>query len=161
MADTTRWIAPLLLLALAVPAQAQGQYRQPIANDPARCRGEGPALRITVTEIKSSTGTLRVQLYRGTRQDWLTKGRWIYRIEVPARAGSMSICMPVPEPGTYGVGVRHDVNGNGETDLTQDGGGASNNPSINVFNLGKPSVDKAAFSIGREVKAISIRMRYL
>jgi uncharacterized protein (DUF2141 family) len=104
---------------------------------------------------------MRVQLYRATKQDWLEKGRWIHRIEVPARAGSMTFCMPVPEPGSYGIGVRHDVNNNDQTDLTQDGGGMSNNPSINLFNLGKPSFDKAAFSVASGVRSITINMRYL
>lgn len=150
--------AGLGLAMLAGPAQAQ--YRQPISNDPAQCRGDGPAVNVTVTGIKSSAGRMRVQLYRATRQDWLEKGRWIHRIEAPARAGSMTFCMPVPAAGSYGIGVRHDVNGNGETDLTQDGGGASNNPSINLFNLGKPSYDKAAFQVSG-VRSISITMRYM
>ena len=145
--------------ALATPALAQ--YRQHITNDPARCRGGGPAVNVTVTGIRSSAGKLRVQLYRATRADWLEKGRWLNRIEVPARAGSMTVCMPVPGPGSYGIGVRHDVNDNGETDLTQDGGGMSNNPSVNIFNLGKPNYSKVAFTLGNEVKAIAIRMRYL
>jgi uncharacterized protein (DUF2141 family) len=144
---------------LAAPAQAQ--YRQAISNDPARCRGAGPAVNVTVSGIKSSTGRVRVQLYRATKQDWLEKGRWIHRIEAPARAGSMTFCMPAPAPGSYGIAVRHDVNGNGSTDLTQDGGGASNNPSFNVFNLGKPGYDKVGFSIGQDVRSISIAMRYL
>jgi uncharacterized protein (DUF2141 family) len=36
----------------------------------------------------------------------------------------------------------------------------SNNPSINIFNLGKPSYKKTAFSVGNEVKTISIAMKY-
>ena len=146
------------LAVLAAPAQAQ--YREAISNDPARCRGDGPAVNVTVTGIKSSTGRMRVQLYRATRADWLEKGRWIHRIEAPARAGSMTFCMPVPAAGSYGIGVRHDVNSNGETDLTQDGGGVSNNPSINLFNLGKPSYDKAAVQVSG-VRAITITMRYM
>lgn len=151
-------LAALGLAALAVPAQAQ--YRQAIANDPARCRGEGPAVNVTVSGIKASSGRVRVQLYRATKADWLEKGRWIHRIEAPARAGSMTFCMPVPAAGSFGIAVRHDVNGNGETDLTQDGGGVSNNPSFNVFNLGKPSYDKAAFQVSG-VRSITIAMRYL
>jgi uncharacterized protein (DUF2141 family) len=149
----------VLALPFAAPALAQGQ--ETIQNDMARCRGDGPAARITVTDIKPGNGTMRVQLYHATKQDWLAKGRWIYRIQVPARAGSMTFCMPAPQAGSYAIAIRHDANGNGKTDLTVDGGGMSNNPSINIFNLGKPSVDKAAFSIGNEVKPISIRMRYL
>ena len=94
-------------------------------------------------------------------RDWLETGRWLNRIELPARAGTMSVCMPAPGPGTYGIAIRHDVNGNDETDLTQDGGGMSNNPSINIFNLGKPSYTKVAFSLAQEVKAMTIRMRYM
>ena len=163
MADRNRKIAGALLIALALPLTAPvlAQERDAIPNDMSKCRGSGPAVRVTVTEIKSGTGTMRMQLYRATRQDWLARGRWIYRIQVPARAGTMTFCMPVPQPGSYGIAIRHDVNGNGDTDLTQDGGGMSNNPSINVFNLGKPSVDKVAISVGQEVKTISIRMRYL
>ena len=149
----------LASLVLATPAQAQ--YKQKIANNPALCRGSGPAVRITVNEVKSSAGTVRVQLYRATKQDWLESGRWLNRMEAPARAGTMSFCMPVPEPGTYAIAVRHDVNDNDETDLTKDGGGMSNNPSINIFNLGKPSHTKTAFAVGREVKPITIRMRYM
>ena len=163
MADRNRKIAGALLIALALPLAAPvlAQNRDAIPNDMSKCRGSGPAVRVTVTEVKSGTGTMRMQLYRATRQDWLARGRWIYRIQVPARAGTMTFCMPVPQPGSYGIAIRHDVNGNGDTDLTQDGGGMSNNPSIHVFNLGKPSVDKVAISVGQEVKTISIRMRYL
>ena len=151
-------LAGLGLAVLAAPAQAQ--YREAISNDPAQCRGDGPAVSVTVTGIKSSAGRMRVQLYRATKADWLEKGRWIHRIEAPARAGSMTFCMPVPAAGSYGIAVRHDANANGETDLTQDGGGVSNNPSINLFNLGKPSFDKAAVQVSG-VRSITITMRYM
>lgn len=147
--------------ALGLAAPAQAQYAQNLRHDPARCEGDGPAVRITVSGVRSGRGTLRVQLYRATDADWLETGRWLNRIEVPARTGTMTVCMPAPRPGTYGIAIRHDVNGNGKTDLTQDGGGASNNPSFNVFNLGKPSYRKVAFSLGQEVKALTIRIHYL
>ncbi len=149
------------LAALAVAAPAQAQYANYLSHDPAKCRGGGPAVRVTVSGVEVGRGTVRVQLYRATKADWLETGRWLNRIEVPARAGTMSVCMPAPGPGTYGIAIRHDVNNNDETDLTQDGGGASNNPSFNIFNLGKPSYRKVGFSLGREVKAITIRMHYL
>lgn len=152
----------MLAGAVLVPGEgALAQYRQKLTNDAAKCRGKGPAVRVAVTGVKSSTGVVRVQLYRATKQEWLEKGRWIYRIEVPARAGTMSVCMPVPAPGSYAIAVRHDVNGNGETELTKDGGGVSNNPSFNIFNLGKPSYSKAAFPVANEVKSISITVHYM
>ena len=144
---------------LAAPAAAQ--YRVELPNNLASCSGAGPAVRVNISGIKPATGKLRVQLYRGTASDWLVKGRWLHRIEVPARGGSATVCMPVPGPGTYGIAVRHDVNGNGDTDLRSDGGGMSNNPSINIFNLGKPSYTTTAVPVGNEDKSISIAMRYL
>lgn len=148
------------VVGLMLPVAAQSQHRQEITNDPAKC-ASGPAVRITVTNIKSSSGTIRVQLYRGTKEDWLVSGRWLTRIQVRAQAGTMSFCMPAPQAGTYAVAVRHDANNNGKTDLSIDGGGMSNNPSINIFNLGKPSYTRTAFTIGDQPESISIRMRYM
>ena len=157
----TTGLAALALTALAAPAPAEAQYRQKISNNPAKCAaGTGPAVRVTVTDIRESTGTMRVQSYRGTKEDWLEKGKWIYRMEAPAKAGSMTFCMPLPRPGTYAIAVRHDVNGNGDTDIFADGGAMSNNPSINIWNLGKPSYKKTRFDVGPGVESISIRMRY-
>ncbi len=151
--------AALIASGFAVPASAQ--YRQKISNDMGKCAsGAGPAVRVTISGVKSSSGRVRVQSYRGTKADWLEKGRWINRIEAPARAGTMTFCMPVPAAGTYGIAVRHDVNGNGKTEIREDGGAMSNNPSINIFNLGKPSYKKTAFNVGNGVTSISINMRY-
>ena len=154
-------IAATSAAALSLAAPVHAQFRQEIQNNPAQCQGSGPAVRVTVNEIKSSRGNIRVQLYRGIASDWLESGRWIYRMEVPARQGSMTFCMPVPQAGTYGIAVRHDVNGNGSTDIMSDGGAMSNNPSINIFNLGKPSYRKTRFDVGNEVVPMSIRMRYM
>ena len=147
------------------PASAQAgstsDYRNEISNNMRLCApGGGPAVRLTINGIKSSTGTIRAQVYNGTRDDWLERGRWLNRIEMPARRGRMTICMPVPQSGEYAIAVRHDANGNGETDITQDGGAMSNNPSINIFNLGKPGIDKTRFEIGDGVRTLSVVMKY-
>ena len=140
---------------------ASAKYRQKIANNMSQCApGGGPAVRVTVRGVKSSTGKVRVQAYHATKSDWLEKGKWINRIEVPARKGTMTFCVPVPKAGSYAIAARHDANGNGSTDIRQDGGAMSNNPSINIFNLGKPGVDKTRFSVGNEVKRMSITMLY-
>ncbi|MBT2135375.1 DUF2141 domain-containing protein [Croceibacterium sp. LX-88] len=151
----------LALAGLLVAAPLQAQYKQKIGNDMSRCRGAGPAVSVRVTGIKSGEGTVRAQIYRATKQDWLESGRWLYRIELPAKAGSMTFCLPVPEPGNFAVAVRHDVNNNDKTDLTQDGGGASNNPAYTIFNLGKPSYTKTSFPVGKEVKSITINLHYM
>jgi len=161
--------APLAMAAVVVPgatvsAQAldKGDYRNTISNSMRPCApGAGPAVRVSVNGVANARGKVRVQVYNGTKADWLEKGRWLNRLELPARAGRMTVCMPVPESGNYAIAVRHDVNGNGRTDLTEDGGAMSNDPSINIFNLGKPSVDKTRFSVGNGVRTISVTMKYM
>lgn len=131
-----------------------------IANDASACRGDGPAIQVNITGVRSATGNMRVQTYRATKSDWLKSGRWLKRIEQPARQGSMSFCLPVDRPGTYAVAIRHDRNGNGKTDIFKDGGGMSNNPSISIWNLGKPSYKKVGVEVSG-VTPINIRMRYM
>lgn len=153
-------IAGALATATAIPVAAlQGNE---ITNDLARCgAGSGSALLVTITDVKASKGDIRIQTYRATRAEWLASGQWINRIEIPAKAGSMTFCLPFPQAGTYGVAVRHDLNANGKTDITQDGGGMSNNPEINIFNLGKPSYKKVGVAVDTETKSIRIKMKYL
>jgi uncharacterized protein (DUF2141 family) len=135
---------------------------QEIGNDLSRCSaGKGPAVLVSVRGVKQSAGRIRVQSYPATGNAWLAKGSWLHRIETRANSGSMSFCVPVPSEGRYGIAVRHDLNGNGKTDIRSDGGGFSNNPSINIFNLGKPSVGKVAFQAGPGVTKITINLRYM
>lgn len=156
------------LLAALAPAGADAAqtqdakpYRSTIANDMRLCApGAGAAVRVTVRGIKSATGKIRLQSYRATKEDWLAKGKWIHRIEQPAQKGTMTFCMPVPGPGEYAIAARHDANGNSKTDISQDGGAMSNNPSINIFNLGKPDIDKTRFTVGDGVERMTITMLY-
>lgn len=146
------------ILLSSAPAFAGGQV---VPNDLGKCQaGAGPAVLVNVSGIKESSGKMRVQTYRGISSEWLKTGAWLARVEAPAQSGNMQFCLPVPSAGTYAVAIRHDINANGKTDIFGDGGGMSNNPSINIFNLGKPSYKKTKFSVGNEVKSINIRMKY-
>jgi uncharacterized protein (DUF2141 family) len=146
-------------LALVSGTAAAGEE---VDNDLSRCAaGKGPAVLVSVRGVKEAKGVVRVQSYSATAGSWLAKGRWLNRIESRANAGNMSFCVPVPSEGKYGIAVRHDRNGNGKTDITQDGGGFSNNPSLSILNLGKPSVGKVAFDAGPGVTRITINLRYM
>lgn len=148
-------------LALLAAGFSPAEAGEKIGNNIAQCNGASSAVLVTVNGVKNSTGKVRVQLYPATKAAWLKKGGWINRIEVPATKGSMKVCVPVPKAGNYGIAVRHDINSNGKTDVSTDGGGMSNNPSINVFNLGKPSVSKVSFPVGSGLKSITITMKYM
>ena len=152
-------VAGVAGLSLAMAPAVAGSV---ISNDLSKCSaGKGPAIRVNVNGIQGGAGRLRVQSYPATKAAWLAKGRWLHRIESSARAGSMSFCVPVSAAGSYAIAVRHDKNANGKTDLSSDGGGFSNNPSINIFNLGKPAVGKVAFQAGPGVTTITVNMKYM
>lgn len=152
-------VASVAALGLAIAPAMAGTA---ISNDMSKCgAGKGPAIRVNVNGIQGGAGRIRVQSYPATKAAWLNKGRWLHRIESSARAGSMSFCVPVSAAGSYAIAVRHDKNANGKTDLSSDGGGFSNNPSINIFNLGKPSVGKVAFQAGPGVTTITVNMKYM
>ena len=146
----------------AVPALAHSEV---IGNDLNRCSesAKGPALLVDVHGFAAATGKVRVQSYPATKNAWLAKGEWINRIDTAVRPsnGGMRFCMPVPEPGRYAIAVRHDRDGDGKTSISRDGGGFSNNPSISIFNLGKPSVEKAAVKVGPGVTRITIKLQYM
>ncbi|NCP19632.1 MAG: DUF2141 domain-containing protein [Erythrobacter sp.] len=156
-------IAALCGLSLA-PASAQAdRYGQVIGNDMSKCgSGAGPAVRVRIDGLRSGSGNLFVRTYRASRSDWLKSKRYLSRLDASPRAGSMTVCIPVPSAGNYAIAVQHDINGNRETDFSTDGAGMSNNPTIGSF-LGiprPPSVDKAGFYAGPGVTNLTIKMRY-
>lgn len=151
-----------LMAAATMLASGTAVAGQEVGNDLSRCTaGKGPAVLVSVRGVKESTGRIRVQSYPATGGAWLAKGRWLHRVEGRANAGNMSFCLPVPAEGKYGIAVRHDRNANGKTDISQDGGGFSNNPSISILNLGKPAVSKVAFQAGPGVTRIAINLKYM
>ena len=152
-------ICAFSVLALGAGTAVAGQE---VGNDMSRCAADkGPSVLVMVRGVKESAGKIRVQSYPATGSAWLAKGRWLHRIESRANSGNMNFCVPIPSEGRYGIAVRHDRNGNGKTDISQDGGGFSNNPSISILNLGKPSVSKVAFQAGPGVTKITINLKYL
>lgn len=145
-------------LALVSGGAVASQERN---NDMSRCTsGNGPAVLVHVRGIKEAAGKVRAQSYPAIAGVWLAKGRWLHRVEAPASAGSINICISVPSEGKYGIAVRHDRNGDGKTDISQDGGGFSNNPSIGILNLGRPSVNKVAFDTDPGVTRIIVNLKY-
>jgi uncharacterized protein (DUF2141 family) len=121
------------LIASAAPlAPAGAVVLGPHAQE---CSAGKPAMLVRVQGLKTRTGIIRVQSYGGDPASYFEKHAYLERVEVRTpRAGPVDVCMPVPRPGTYAISVRHDANGNGDTDIRQDGGGFSGNPSISLFD---------------------------
>lgn len=124
--------------------------------------GGSPALLVEVVGIKSDTGTIRVQAYTGNPAHYFDKGSYIERIDMPAARAS-EVCVPVPKPGTYAISVRHDVNGNGKSDM-RDGGGMSGNPHLSLWDLAlknKPNPASVQVKVGDGVTPVRVVMNYV
>jgi uncharacterized protein (DUF2141 family) len=149
----------------AAPLAAQAYtYARTGPNDMGLCApGKGPAVRITVTGLKSSEGNLFVRAYPANSRDWLQSKRYIMRIDAKPQAGTTTVCVPLPTAGDYAIAVQHDANSNGKTDLS-DGAGMSNNPGVKkVLGLipRPPSVEKTRFTASDGITRMTISMQYM
>lgn len=146
---------PLVLTALAVPAHADA-----IGPDAAVCdAGRQPSVLVRVEGFKARTGKLRVQIYGGNADEFLEKGKWLKRIDVPVtRAGTMNVCVGLPAAGNYAVAVRHDVDGNGKSGWS-DGGGFSRNPHLSLTNL-KPKHSAVVIPVGAATRTVDVVLNY-
>lgn len=151
-------------LALAMPVS--GANAQILGPDAARCAaGDGPALLVRVTGFKNRGGTVRVRTFHGGKpSSWFDKKQALKRVAVPVPAsGAAEICMAVPSAGGYVVDIRHDANGNGDTDRA-DGAGVSGNPNISLVNffLGKkPPASQVVVHAGQGVASVPIVVKYI
>lgn len=150
-------LAAAAALPLAMPAVAA-----PVGPHAASCAGGGSAVIARVSGLKARTGTIRVQLY-ASNANYLEKKQYLQRVDVPARGGSMDICVPVPKTGRYMISVRHDVNGDGKADRG-DGGGFSGNPAVSLMDMiskRKPALASVSFSVGGSAQVIPVTLRYV
>lgn len=126
------------------------------------CDGGAGAIRVNVQGIRSARGTLVAVLYGDDPQQFLQRGKRLARERVPARVGSVDLCLPAARPGTYAVVVYHDEDDDRQFDrrwngLPAEGFGVSNNPRM---LLGVPSHSDAAFKVGNVPTTITITLTY-
>jgi len=155
MLKSTMAIAAVLAAFGAAPAAGAA-----IGPDAAACNsGRGAAALVRVDGFKQRTGTLRIQAYPGTADQFLAKGEYLRRIDLPVTgSGPMQVCVALPHPGQYAFAVRHDVDGSGKSGWS-DGGGFSRNPKLSLTRL-KPSVDDVKVAIGPAPRALDVTLNY-
>ena len=129
---------------------------------PRPCEQGANNVLIQMQGVRSSKGVLVAVLYGDKPDEFLKKGGRVGRERVPARSGSVALCLEAPRPGTYAVVVFHDENENGKFDrswngLPSEGFGVSNNPR--VF-LRAPTLSEAAFEVGAGQTVMKIELRY-
>jgi uncharacterized protein (DUF2141 family) len=147
-----------MLAALASPAGAPVQ-----AQGAAACGGPASATRfyVYVQRVRSASGLIAVTVYGDNPRKFLAKRGALYVVRVPARAPRTRVCVHLPAPGIYGLGVYHDADGDRAIDRTGVGlpaedFGFSNNPRL-LFGI--PSFSSVRLSVPRTGMWTTIRLR--
>jgi uncharacterized protein (DUF2141 family) len=157
---TSLMAIPMLAAMPASPVMAA------IGPDAAQCNtGDGPALLVRVSGFKNRNGTVRVRTFAGNMQSsWFDKKRALRRVLVDLPdSGVVDVCVAVPRAGPFVVDVRHDINGNKDSDRS-DGAGVSGNPNVSVFDFfigKKPPASKVVVNATAGVTVVPITMKYI
>jgi uncharacterized protein (DUF2141 family) len=129
---------------------------------PRTCEESESPVLVQVHGVRSSQGALVAVLYGDNPADFLKKGKRLASERVPARTGSVTLCLEASRPGRYALAVYHDENDNKRFDrswmgLPEEGFGVSNNPGS---RLRAPTHAEATFEVGAGRTVVSVVLRY-
>lgn len=162
---TTRLSIALLACTVATAAVPAGA--QVLGSDAAACSpGGGPAILASVTGLKDRKGTLKLELYPPTEEDFLAgdkkllaEGKVFRRISVaPPATETAAICIRVPRPGRYALFFGHDRDGKRKFNFWSDGAGFPGNRKI---GRAKPKLADSLIDVGPGITQTTIRAQYL
>lgn len=121
---------------------------------------EGQALlQVNVQGLQNLEGRVRAQIYSSDPEEFLEKGMKLVRVDMPIDgADEPTLCVPLPEPGTYALVVLHDKNANGKADFFTEGFGFSNNPKL---SLGPPDAEEVMFLADSGISQHDIQLSYI
>jgi uncharacterized protein (DUF2141 family) len=139
----------------ALPAAASAQ----LGSDAAACRSGRPSILVNLSHFNRRTGNIRVAIYNNP-STFLDRGATLRKVNVPVTAGGpMRVCIAVPQPGTYAVAVRHDVDGDNARGDWSDGGGFSRNPRLSLTRL-RPRFGDVAVNVGPGPLGVNVVLNY-
>jgi uncharacterized protein (DUF2141 family) len=132
-----------------------------------RCRPNepGPAFLVDAVGFRSREGNVKLEAYPSNDADFLgddatlvAAGKIFRRVEeaVP-RQGAVLICIRVPRPGPYSLVLLDDVNANHRFNVSSDGIGFPNNPTL---GWSKPSAAATRAVAGSGLTRIRIVLNY-
>ena len=141
----TTAMKPFILITLAL-LLLEGLYGQ---------QAEGVTLTVTLENVLSDQGDILAALHG---PDTFMKGPGLRNFKSEARQGALTFTFEDVPPGRYAVSVLHDRNSNQRMDF--DPSGMPQEPygmSGNDMRMGPPTFEGAAFEVGSEPVALSIR----
>jgi uncharacterized protein (DUF2141 family) len=141
----------VIVSSLAVGAQARSE----------ECHGAPTDAKLTVVieNVRTSQGLMAATIYR--EKGFLKKGGSVKVWRDASTAGTQTMCMFLPGPGTYAVGVYQDLDSDHRIDHNLLGPtepwGFSNNPHA-LFAL--PRFSQVRFQAGQGGTTIHVRLNY-
>lgn len=146
--------------AMLFAAQPAAAAQPALGPDAAACNaGSGrTALLVNVKGLRAIEGNIRVQIFSGNPAEFLERGKYVHRVDLPASATDMPVCVALPGPGRYAVAVRHDQDGNNQTGWN-DGGGFSRNPRVVLTNP-RPRHEDVVIDVAQGVQPIDVVLNY-
>ena len=153
--------------ALTGAGQSAAQVPAPAATPAILADGcTGPMsetkLHVAISNVRSTKGLIALSLYADNPHKFLAKRGSLYVGRVPAQAGVTRMCIHLPSPGTYGLAVYHDEDGDRKfkrnaIGLPAEGYGFSNNaPTL----FGLPSFSRVRLAVPRSGFETAIRLKY-
>jgi uncharacterized protein (DUF2141 family) len=147
-----------LALMLALPSEAHSE----ITASEGACDGASLAIDVQVHGIRNDRGHVMFVLYGDKPEDFLVKGKKIFKQSFAVNQGTVEFCVILAKPGIYAAAAYHDENANRKFDknwvgLPVEGSGVSNNPK--TF-LGSPTHDQAAFKVSQGPTRVDIEIKY-
>jgi uncharacterized protein (DUF2141 family) len=147
-----------LVLLLSLTSEAHSE----ITASEGACNEASFALDVQVHGIRSDRGHVMFVLYGDKPEDFLVKGKKIFKQSFAANQGTVEFCVILAKPGIYAAAAYHDENANRKFDknwagLPVEGSGISNNPK--TF-LGSPSHAEASFVVSQGLTKVDIEIKY-
>jgi uncharacterized protein (DUF2141 family) len=150
--------------SLLLPATAQARV---LGGDaPACVQRNGPAIEVAIQGLKDRAGTLKLELYPATEEDFLkddrdlrAQGKFFRRVRTATpKAGPITMCIRAPTPGRYALFVTHDRDGKNKFNVWTDGAGF---PSNERLGRARPRLSQATVIVPRGIARVTIRAQYL
>jgi uncharacterized protein (DUF2141 family) len=147
-----------LALLLLLPSGARSEIKA----SGGACEGDSTAIDVHVHGVRNDRGYVTFVLYGDKPEDFLVKGKKIFKQRFAAKQGAVEFCVILPKPGIYAAAAYHDEDGDGKFDknwagLPKEGSGVSNNPKTFI---GSPSHDQAAFTVSQGRTKVDIELKY-
>lgn len=150
-------VAALFCGMLAGPVAA-------VATPAAQCRSGDDAVgvELVVEGVRNAKGTISIAVYGDRPEDFLAKGKKLYKLRLPAQSGTVHGCLSFPRAGTYAFTAYHDEDGDRHftknfLGLPVEGFAVSNGGDT---VLGIPDFKDAAVTIGGTAARVTLKMHY-